>query len=127
MAKLEVSWPTSRWLTTQLMSSCVNSIGSSIVTMWSFRVRLMKSIIAASVVDLPEPVMPVTRMSPRRSMPSCSRTTGSPSSSNFGFREGIERRTARTTPSDRNMFTRKRPKFGTAYALSTSLPSWSWA
>ena len=41
VAKLGESWPISRWLTTQPMSSWVNSIGSSIVMMWSFRVRLM--------------------------------------------------------------------------------------
>ena len=41
VAKLGESWPISRWLTTQPMSSWVNSIGSSIVMMWSLRVRLM--------------------------------------------------------------------------------------
>src|SRR5256885_13143069 len=35
VAKLGESWPISRWLTTQPMSSWVNSIGSSIVMMWS--------------------------------------------------------------------------------------------
>ena len=39
-----------------VLSVCRNSIGSSIVTMWRARVELMWSIIAASVVDLPEPV-----------------------------------------------------------------------
>ena len=34
------------------------------VRMWPFRRELMSSIIAASVVDLPEPVLPVTRMRP---------------------------------------------------------------
>ena len=33
--------------------------------MWSVRVRLISSIIAASVVDLPEPVGPVTSTRPR--------------------------------------------------------------
>ena len=56
--------PTSRWLTRQLLRGCTNSIGSSIVRMWPFTRRLMSSIIAARVVDLPEPVLPVTRMSP---------------------------------------------------------------
>jgi hypothetical protein len=70
--------------------------------------------------------MPVTSTSPRRSMESCSSTSGSPSSSNFGFLEGMERSTARTAPSARNMFTRNRPKFGTEYAESTSRPSFSW-
>jgi hypothetical protein len=35
------------------------------VMMWSSRVRLISSITAASVVDLPEPVGPVTSTSPR--------------------------------------------------------------
>ena len=59
------SGPISRWLTTQFLWRCRNSIGSSIVMMWSCRVRLISSIIAASVVDLPEPVGPVTRTRPR--------------------------------------------------------------
>ena len=37
---------------------CTNSIGSSIVTMCLLIVSFMWSIIAASVVDLPEPVVP---------------------------------------------------------------------
>ena len=65
--KEAVSWPTSRWLTIELRSRCRNSIGSSIVTMCLDIVRFMWSIIAASVVDLPEPVVPVSRMIPRSS------------------------------------------------------------
>ena len=34
------------------------------VRMWPFTRVLMSSIIAASVVDLPEPVLPVTRIRP---------------------------------------------------------------
>ena len=41
------------------------SIGSSIVRMWSWRSALILSIIAASVVDLPLPVGPVTSTRPR--------------------------------------------------------------
>ena len=63
--KLCVSWPTSRWLTSERLLPCMNSIGSSTVTMWSARVRLTRSISAASVVDLPEPVGPVTSTRPR--------------------------------------------------------------
>ena len=62
-----VSMPTSRWLMIERLSTCRNSIGSSIVTMCLDIVRLMWSIIAASVVDLPEPVVPVSRMIPRSS------------------------------------------------------------
>ena len=46
-------------------SSCTTSIGSSIVTMWARRVRLMWPIIEAIVVVLPVPVGPVTSTSPR--------------------------------------------------------------
>ncbi len=49
----------------QRLCLCRNSIGSSIVMMWSVRVRLISSISDASVVDLPEPVGPVTRTRPR--------------------------------------------------------------
>ena len=40
-------------------------MGSSMVMMCSSRVSLISSIMAASVVDLPEPVGPVTRTKPR--------------------------------------------------------------
>ena len=40
------------------------------------RVELMWSIIAASVVDLPEPVVPVSRMIPRGSSASCADDLG---------------------------------------------------
>ena len=59
------SSPISRWLTMHRLWSCRNSIGSSIVMMCSVRVRLISSIIEASVVDLPEPVGPVTSTRPR--------------------------------------------------------------
>ena len=57
-AKLVASGPISRWLTMHLLWRCTNSIGSSTVRMCSARVRLISSMIAASVVDLPEPVGP---------------------------------------------------------------------
>ena len=60
-----MSEPSSRWLTTQFLCVCRNSIGSSIVRMCSCLVMLIRSIIVASVVDFPEPVGPVTRMRPR--------------------------------------------------------------
>ena len=68
-----VSMPTSRWLITERRSRWTNSIGSSIVTMCAARVELMWSIIAASVVDLPEPVVPVTQHDPRSSSASRAR------------------------------------------------------
>ncbi len=60
-----VSAWTSRWLTTHFLCWCRYSIGSSIVIMCSWRSELILSSIAASVVDLPEPVGPVTSTSPR--------------------------------------------------------------
>src|SRR5579871_2917729 len=58
-----------------------NSIGSSMVMRWSARLALMRSIIAASVVDLPEPVVPVTRTRPRCSSQILLMTLGRLSSS----------------------------------------------
>ena len=76
-----MSWPTSRWLITERLSRCRNSIGSSIVTMCFEWKRLIWSIIAASVEDLPEPVVPVTRMIPRSSSAISEMTSGRPSCS----------------------------------------------
>ena len=86
--------PTSRWLMSERLSTCRNSIGSSIVTMWRARVELMWSIIAASVVDLPEPVVPVSRTMPRSSSASSRMTGGSASSSIVRMRAGIARMTS---------------------------------
>ena len=63
-AKPGLCTPTSRWLTRQFLRGCTNSIGSSMVRMWPLMRVLMSSIIAASEVDLPEPVLPVTRIRP---------------------------------------------------------------
>ena len=65
LAKVSVSKPTSRWSTAANSSRWRYSIGSSMVTMWQGLVRLMWSIIVASVVVLPEPVGPVTSTRPR--------------------------------------------------------------
>ena len=65
----------------ELRSLCRYSIGSSIVTMCRALVSLMWSMIAASVVDLPEPVVPVSRIRPRSSSAISPITGGSPSSS----------------------------------------------
>ena len=64
-AKDGASAPSSRWLTMQRLCECRNSIGSSIVMMCSSRVSLISLISEASVVDLPEPVGPVTSTIPR--------------------------------------------------------------
>src|ERR1700733_12166010 len=58
------------------LSRCRYSIGSSMVMMCSARSELMRSIIAASVVDLPEPVVPVVRIRPRCSSQICEEQRG---------------------------------------------------
>ncbi len=66
-ARWQTTWvwePTSRWLTSARSLLCTNSTGSSIVRMWSFLVLLASSMMAARVVDLPDPVGPVTRTRP---------------------------------------------------------------
>ena len=60
-----VSLPTSRWEMLDITSRCRNSMGSSIVMTLTRRFWFTWLIIAASAVDLPDPVIPVTRMSPR--------------------------------------------------------------
>ncbi len=74
-----VSFPISRWLTMLFLWRCRYSMGSSSVMMWQSRWVLMRSIIAASVVDLPWPVGPVTRMRPRFFQHSSSVMAGRPS------------------------------------------------
>ncbi len=76
-----MSDPTSRWLTMHLTWRWRNSIGSSIVMMCAERSRLTMSTIAASDVDLPEPVGPVTTTNPRGYRARSATTGGSPSSS----------------------------------------------
>ena len=51
-------------------------MGSSTVMMCSLRVSLIRSMMAARVVDLPWPVGPVTRMNPRGSWDSSLITGG---------------------------------------------------
>ena len=102
--------PTSRWLMTDFLSACRNSIGSSIVTMWRRRVELMWSIIAASVVDLPEPVVPVSSTMPRSSSASSRMTGGRVSSSIVLIATGIARMTSETEPRWRKALTRKRAR-----------------
>src|SRR2546425_6383819 len=61
--KLSVCTPTCRWVMTHFLFSCTNSIGSSIVMMWSVRDRLTRSTSEHNVVDFPAPPGPG---SPRR-------------------------------------------------------------
>ncbi len=119
-AKEAVSMPTSRWLIAERLSWWTNSIGSSIVTMWRLRVSLMWSIIAASVVDLPEPVAPASRTMPRSSSASVRTAGGSRSSSIVLMRCGIARHTRDVVPRWRNALTRKRPTWSISNEKSTS-------
>jgi len=72
-----VSRPTSRWLTIDFLCRCRYSIGSSMVRMWPEVLELRKSIIDASVVDLPDPVEPTISTSPRGAMMMSFSTCGS--------------------------------------------------
>ena len=76
VAKLEAWVPTSRCVTWDFADSCTNSTGSSMVRMCAGRVWLMWWIIAASVVDLPQPVGPVTSTRPLRRSASLRTTSG---------------------------------------------------
>ena len=66
-------------------------------------------IIAAMVLDLPEPVTPVTRIMPRSASAMVFRTGGSVSFSKVGTSNGITRITIMKLERWRRMFTRKRP------------------
>ena len=74
----------------------------------------MWSIIAASVVVLPEPVVPVTSTMPRGSSASSLTVSGSPSSAIVVTPYGITRHTIEIDPRCRNALTRKRASPGTA-------------
>src|SRR4051794_38632373 len=118
-----VSCPTSRWLMIERLSRWRNSIGSSIVTMCFEWKRLIWSIIAASVDDLPEPVVPVRRMMPRSSSAICEITSGRPSCSIERISCGIARQTSEMTPRWRKALTRKRERPLTPNEKSTSFSS----
>ena len=61
------------------------------VRMWSWRSALILSSIAASVVDLPLPVGPVTSTRPRGRSASVASTGGRPSSPKVRIFSGISR------------------------------------
>ena len=98
-------------------------MGSSMVMMCSARVELMRSTIAARVVDLPDPVTPVTSTRPRGISQICSTILGRYSSSRARILVGITRSTSPTLPRCWNTFTRKRPRPATPYAMSISAVS----
>ncbi len=118
-----VSAPTSRWFTRQFLCGCRYSIGSSIVMMCSCRSVLILSMIDASVVDLPEPVGPVTRMRPRGFFESSVTIGGSPSSANVRILNGMVRNAPATAPRCMKMLARKRDSPFTPKERSSSLSS----
>ncbi len=79
--------------------------------MWPFRSRLILSIMAASVVDLPEPVGPVTSTSPRGFSASLAITPGRPRSWNVLTENGICRITIETQPRCLKQLPRNRARF----------------
>jgi len=81
------------------------------------------SSIAASVVDLPEPVGPVTSTRPRGFIENSAKIFGAASSSSDSTRDGIVRMTADEPRSCMNALTRKRASPGSANEKSTSYVS----
>ena len=88
-------------------------MGSSMVMMCSRRVVLISSIMAASVVDLPEPVGPVMTTNPRGLRVRSWSTWGSPRSSSCGIFIGMRRNAALRALRWKNALTRKRALPGT--------------
>ena len=115
-----LSRPTSRWLTAERLCSCTYSMGSSMVRMCSERVSLMRAMMEARVVDLPDPVGPVSSTRPRGSRASHSATGGSPSSSKVGMSEGIIRRASAISPFWWNALPRSRARSCQVSEKSTS-------
>jgi hypothetical protein len=97
-----------RWFTKHPFERWTNSIGSSSVMMCFFCVALTRSIMAASVVNLPEPVGPVTRTRPFSRSASVCMTSGRPSSWNDRICVGMTRKTAPSPFRWLNTFTRNR-------------------
>ena len=100
--------PTSRWLKRHCFALYMYSTGSSIVMTWPRRSELIKSIMAASVVDLPEPVGPVTRIRPLRCRVRFFSTGGRPSWFRVETLVGTTRKTAPIPPMCWKTLIRKR-------------------
>ena len=120
-SQLSVSRPTSRWVTTQFLCGCTNSTGSSMVMMWPCEFSLRQSTMAASVVDLPEPVAPTRMIRPRLDITTSLSTCGTPRPSMVGRTCGITRSTMPTLPCCTKALTRKRPMPGGEMAKLHSL------
>src|SRR6266487_107499 len=118
-----VSVPTSRCEMLERLSRCKNSIGSSIVMMFTRRLVLMWLIIAASAVDFPDPVTPVTSTSPRGRRPISSSTGGRFRSWIVLTSYGMARKANATVPRCWYTLVRNRPTPGTPIAKSASLCS----
>src|ERR1041384_1126059 len=99
----------------------MNSIGSSTVMMCPFSSLLILSIIAASVVLLPEPVGPVTSTRPRGRSASLATIGGRPSSSKVRTLKGICRITSETQPRCLKQLPRNRARFWMPKEKSSSL------
>ena len=95
-------------------------MGSSTVMMCTGDLELMMSTNDASVVDLPEPVGPVTSTSPRGISARLATTGGSPSCSSDTMSCGMARITAPTESRCRKTLTRKRPRPGIECEVSSS-------
>ena len=76
--------------------------------MWTRRLRLMWSTIAASVVLLPDPVAPVTRTRPDLRVASSVHASGSARPASWGMSKGTARNTPTTVPRWKNTLARKR-------------------
>src|SRR3989454_253976 len=118
-----VWFPPWRWEMLARLSRCRTSMGSSIVMMLPRRFVLMWLIIAASAVDLPDPVTPVTRTSPRGRRPISSSTCGRFRSRIVLTSYGMARKANATVPRCWYTLVRNRPTPGTPIAKSASLCS----
>ncbi len=96
--KLTVSVPSSRCETDDMASAKRNSIGSSMVIRCSGWLVVIHLMIAARVVDLPEPVGPVTSTRPIGSWQRSGTTRGRSSSSSDLTWKGTWRNTAAGLP-----------------------------
>ena len=95
-------------------------MGSSTLMMCSLLVWLILSIIAASVVDLPLPVAPVTSTRPRGLSVMRSTTPSNPSSMMPFISSGTVRNPAPRAPFWKYTLTLKRAVFGTEKEKSSS-------
>ena len=108
------------------LCACRNSIGSSMVRMCSARVSLIRSMIAASVDDLPDPVGPVTSTMPFLSAAMSASAGGRFSSASVGIFDGDHAHDdRRSVPRWRKTLTRKRARPGSEYERSQAPCSFS--